>query len=162
MDMNSILPSTGILLVMSLVSLLIVPLVSYWWLSLRPPRESKQMTDSQQEGSVVGESSHTESSTASLNKSSVNLFSPAGNAGSKSRAITTQKTEDQRDARSSWSNSLLGTTTNDDEPEIIPKSESNNWRCVCENGGSFLPASLVGPVAVLRMGSGQCYHKQTL
>jgi hypothetical protein len=39
----------------------------------------------------------------------------------------------------------------------------NNWRCACEGG--FLPPGLLktfgGAEAVLRMSSGQCYHKQT-
>lgn len=40
---------------------------------------------------------------------------------------------------------------------------SNQWRCVCEEG-SFLPPALLktfGPAeAMVRLGTGQCYHKQ--
>jgi hypothetical protein len=40
--------------------------------------------------------------------------------------------------------------------------ESNNWRCACEGG--FLPAGLLksfgGAEAVMRLGTGQCYHQQ--
>jgi hypothetical protein len=55
--------------------------------------------------------------------------------------------------------------------EILPKSrlahesrkEQQNWRCACEGG--FLPPGLLksfaGAEAVMRMSSGQCYHKQT-
>lgn len=48
--------------------------------------------------------------------------------------------------------------------EMIEKNSSsnNNWRCVCETG--FLPAgmlkSLGGAESILRLGTGQCYHKQ--
>jgi cytoskeletal protein RodZ len=36
---------------------------------------------------------------------------------------------------------------------------TSTWRCACEGG--FLPAGMFGNAeAVLRMGSGQCYHKQ--
>jgi len=40
-------------------------------------------------------------------------------------------------------------------------SNNNTWRCACENG--FLPPGLLknfgGAEAVMRMGMGQCYHK---
>lgn len=40
-------------------------------------------------------------------------------------------------------------------------SDNNNWRCACENG--FLPPGLLksfgGMEAMVRMGTGQCYHK---
>lgn len=44
-----------------------------------------------------------------------------------------------------------------------PDDENNNkWRCACEGG--FLPPGLLktfgGAEAVMRLGSGQCYHKQ--
>lgn len=43
----------------------------------------------------------------------------------------------------------------------IPKSD--NWRCVCETG--FLPPGLLksfgGMEAMVRMSTGQCYHKTT-
>jgi hypothetical protein len=36
---------------------------------------------------------------------------------------------------------------------------TNNWRCVCEQG--FLPPGMFGNAeAVLRMGTGQCYHNK--
>jgi hypothetical protein len=36
---------------------------------------------------------------------------------------------------------------------------ANNWRCACDGG--FLPPGMFGNMeAVLKMGSGQCYHKQ--
>jgi hypothetical protein len=48
-----------------------------------------------------------------------------------------------------------------EEEEEIPSSVSN-WRCACEGG--FLPPGLLksfsGAEAVIRMSTGQCYHKQ--
>ena len=45
------------------------------------------------------------------------------------------------------------------------QEESNRrWKCACEDGGSFLPPSLVrsvgGPSAFIRAGVGNCYHKK--
>ena len=41
-------------------------------------------------------------------------------------------------------------------------NDDNKWRCACENG--FLPPGLLktfgGAEAVMRLGYGQCYHKQ--
>lgn len=55
------------------------------------------------------------------------------------------------------------TTANDDEEEDLLFARSNQWRCVCEEG-SFLPPALLktfGPAeAMVRLGTGQCYHKQ--
>ena len=54
---------------------------------------------------------------------------------------------------------------NDDEEDLLAGFNSNNtgWRCVCEEG-SFLPPALLktfGPAeAMVRLGTGQCYHKQ--
>lgn len=43
--------------------------------------------------------------------------------------------------------------------QLTEKGKSSNWRCACDGG--FLPPGMFGNVeAVLRMGSGQCYHKQ--
>lgn len=55
------------------------------------------------------------------------------------------------------------------ETELKPKNQAsslgsvngnvNNWRCACSDG--FLPPGMFGNAeAVLRMGSGQCYHKK--
>jgi len=45
--------------------------------------------------------------------------------------------------------------------EKIAFSSSYQWRCACENG--FLPPGLLknlgGAEAMLRMGTGQCFHK---
>ena len=50
---------------------------------------------------------------------------------------------------------------NDGKSNDTGKSDNNSWRCACENG--FLPPSLLksfgGAEAMLRLGSGQCYHK---
>jgi hypothetical protein len=46
--------------------------------------------------------------------------------------------------------------------EDTPDVNSTNWRCACEGG--FLPPGLLqsfgGAEAVIRMSTGQCYHKQ--
>ncbi|KAL3940759.1 MAG: hypothetical protein SGBAC_004766 [Bacillariaceae sp.] len=51
---------------------------------------------------------------------------------------------------------------NDDKEEDL-FARTNQWRCVCEEG-SFLPPALLktfGPAeAMVRLGTGQCYHKQ--
>ena len=39
-------------------------------------------------------------------------------------------------------------------------SNNNQWRCACE-GGFLPPGMLGGAEAVFRMGTGQCYHKQS-
>jgi hypothetical protein len=54
----------------------------------------------------------------------------------------------------------------EDKREEVKKEEitssTNNWRCACENG--FLPPGLLktfgGAEAVIRMSTGQCFHKQ--
>ena len=38
-------------------------------------------------------------------------------------------------------------------------NSTTTWRCACE-GGFFPPGMFGNTEAVLRMGSGQCYHKQ--
>lgn len=53
----------------------------------------------------------------------------------------------------------------DDEEEdlLAGFNNSNGWRCVCEEG-SFLPPALLktfgSAEAMVRLGTGQCYHKQ--
>ena len=53
----------------------------------------------------------------------------------------------------------------DDEDKIKSeqqKQDNNNWRCVCETG--FLPPGLLknfgGAEAMIRLGTGSCYHKK--
>jgi hypothetical protein len=47
---------------------------------------------------------------------------------------------------------------------VSDENNGTNWKCVCEEGGLFLPPSLMrslsGPAAVFKMGAGGCYHKQ--
>jgi hypothetical protein len=55
------------------------------------------------------------------------------------------------------------TVANANEPSPADSiNDGNNWRCACEGG--FLPPGLLktfgGAEAVMRLGSGQCYHKQ--
>jgi hypothetical protein len=53
----------------------------------------------------------------------------------------------------------------EEDKEVVEKEEissASNWRCACEGG--FLPPGLLksfgGAEAVIRMSTGQCYHKQ--
>jgi hypothetical protein len=52
-------------------------------------------------------------------------------------------------------------TLNRDTEDLVPLAIP--WRCVCENG--FLPPGLLksfgSAEAIVRLGTGQCYHKQT-
>ena len=52
-------------------------------------------------------------------------------------------------------------TLNRDTEDLVPLAVP--WRCVCENG--FLPPGLLksfgSAEAIVRLGTGQCYHKQT-
>lgn len=42
----------------------------------------------------------------------------------------------------------------------VTTTQTSQWRCACEGG--FLPPGMFGNMeAVLKMGSGQCYHKQS-
>jgi len=55
-----------------------------------------------------------------------------------------------------------GESREEDAPSADNDNNTNiTWRCACENG--FLPAGLLknfgGAEAVMRMGMGQCYHK---
>ena len=66
------------------------------------------------------------------------------------------------------SNGLTNTNMDKDQPQSKTKSTNKNknsgWKCACEGGGLFLPASMAKsiavPTAVFRMGTGGCYHKQ--
>jgi len=58
-------------------------------------------------------------------------------------------------------------TSDSDTKKLPPKAttnnDNNNWRCACEGG--FLPPGLLkdvfgGAEAAMRLGAGQCYHKQ--
>jgi hypothetical protein len=51
-------------------------------------------------------------------------------------------------------------TISDSTMMIDTTSINNTWNCSCANG-QFLPKSIFGNMdAILKMGSGQCYHKQ--
>lgn len=54
-----------------------------------------------------------------------------------------------------------GEERNDEDYGNIGSSSNNTWRCACENG--FLPPGLLktfgGAEAMMRLGTGQCYHK---
>lgn len=49
-----------------------------------------------------------------------------------------------------------------EDSDLFQKS-NNNWRCACEGG--FLPPGMLktfgSAEAMMRLGTGQCYHKQT-
>ena len=48
----------------------------------------------------------------------------------------------------------------DDDAKPFNFNTGGGWQCACEGGGIFLPPSLQGPAAMLRLGTGGCYHKQ--
>jgi hypothetical protein len=58
-------------------------------------------------------------------------------------------------ATSSSSSSIGNDTTTLLESQPVVQQP---WKCVCETG-LFLPASMLQGMAVLRMSTGQCYHK---
>jgi hypothetical protein len=78
---------------------------------------------------------------------------PGSTSGSVCRPIPTNDTS-----------SDLTTTTTSSQGTLLSNNNyesttTNNWRCVCGQG--FLPAGMFGNAeAVLRMGSGQCYHNK--
>jgi hypothetical protein len=55
----------------------------------------------------------------------------------------------------------IGGGTDADDPMTVANID-NNWRCACEGG--FLPPGLLksfaGAEAVMRLGTGQCYHQK--
>ena len=73
--------------------------------------------------------------------------------------------------RKNTKNVPVPTNTNnvatDEQAQIVDTTnivvvENNHWRCACEGG--FLPPGLLksfgGAEAVMRLGTGQCYHQQ--
>lgn len=74
-------------------------------------------------------------------------------------ANITTTNNDTFSSTSSIGNKGIKKKMNNDEAMSI--SDNNSWRCACENG--FLPPGLLksfgGVEAMIRMGSGQCYHK---
>jgi hypothetical protein len=54
-------------------------------------------------------------------------------------------------------------SADEDIDDMADTTKTIQWRCACQGG--FLPAGLLqslgGAEAVFRMGTGQCYHKQT-
>jgi hypothetical protein len=77
-------------------------------------------------------------------------------ASTRSSTFTTQHEEEK--SPTTTEAVIYTTATNNNNNNN--NNNMNNWKCVCQDGASFLPASLLGPMAVLRMGAGQCYHKQ--
>jgi hypothetical protein len=78
---------------------------------------------------------------------------PGRTSGSVCRPVPTNDT----------SSDLITTTTSSQGTLLsnnnFASTTTNNWRCVCGQG--FLPSGMFGNAeAVLRMGSGQCYHNK--
>jgi hypothetical protein len=67
---------------------------------------------------------------------------------------TTQRKDDTKSPKETMTASIDTDTDTDTD-------DDNNWRCVCETG--FLPPGLLkqfgGMEAMVRMSTGQCYHK---
>mmetsp|Transcript_18994 Transcript_18994/g.41388 ORF Transcript_18994/g.41388 Transcript_18994/m.41388 type:complete len:135 (-) Transcript_18994:1436-1840(-) len=62
-------------------------------------------------------------------------------------------------------NSAEGDSTTQREKPKYPRiNDGGGWKCACEEGGIFLPQSLMksigGPSAAFKLGAGSCYHKQ--
>lgn len=107
----------------------------------------------------------------------VNLFlgfgirkeSPLETGDTKDNDLTSSASEDDTDKPASRkaveSNCDLVSSEPVDantEATETPTESDNNWRCACEGG--FLPPGMLksfgGAEAVMRLGTGQCYHKQ--
>ncbi len=94
-------------------------------------------------------------SNQNINNNSQRFEESEGNkeAGSE---VTKTNNHDDNDISANNENSK----NNDDQDENI-LSDNNTWRCACESG--FLPPGLLksfgGMEAMMRMGTGQCYHK---
>jgi hypothetical protein len=56
-----------------------------------------------------------------------------------------------------------GKTYDDNDKDLFAMDDKSNWRCICDSG--FLPPGMLktfgSAEAVMRLGTGQCYHKQT-
>lgn len=73
------------------------------------------------------------------------------------KSTSLQKKEDT-DSDSDTKNNNIPTKKDDAKPFNF--NTGGGWQCACEGGGIFLPPSLQGPAAMLRLGTGGCYHKQ--
>jgi hypothetical protein len=133
---------SGLLLFVAIIAALFLPhILSY--LSTRPkPKASSDSLPKRTVERVGGDSSLVLSTSAA---STVQMNSPAtegsnNNSNRKNREVPTEITREQ----------------------VNDTVSSSNWRCACEGG--FLPPgmlqSLGGAEAVVRMSTGQCYHKQ--
>ena len=70
------------------------------------------------------------------------------------KSTSLQKKEGDSDTK----NNNIPTKKDDAKPFNF--NTGGGWQCACEGGGIFLPPSLQGPAAMLRLGTGGCYHKQ--
>jgi hypothetical protein len=80
-----------------------------------------------------------------------------------------QKTDETRNEASADAPETSNTeeTTNENSTDVTDVTDmfqqnNNNWRCACEGG--FLPPGMLktfgSAEAMMRLGTGQCYHKQ--
>jgi len=81
--------------------------------------------------------------------------------------VLSNSTDDENVSSMTARNNSGEATTKDDYDEIMSgyskKNSNNNWRCACE-GGLFTPGMLKSfgsAEAMIRLGTGECYHKQT-
>ena len=90
-------------------------------------------------------------------------------APNKEQETVSSSSSSNTDAISISPTKLVNSNTNNDsirqpKAKTSQPTRSNGWQCACEGGGIFLPQSLMksigGPAAALRMGRGECYHKQ--
>lgn len=95
-----------------------------------------------------------------IRKKSNNSDSIMQNTNNYSQISSSVSTVIKKRKESNNNNNNISTTatSNNNDGSI---NDGNTWRCACENG--FLPPGLLksfgGMEAMVRMGSGQCYHK---
>ncbi|GKY90691.1 hypothetical protein MPSEU_000042500 [Mayamaea pseudoterrestris] len=157
--------STGFALLLTLISLLIVPWMSHFpsfvsGIFLR--QASTSTTAINEKPSPSGEEPKTEHPQQPSNVSLLRDYSDQFHQEQGVVKMPHFETEAPSTATASPTTTLDQTLTAASHSVSNQAAVSNpsKWKCVCENGGSFLPASMLGPMAVMRMGTGQCYHKQ--
>lgn len=165
-----------------LVLLFVIPL---FYLLLRqrqrkppPPRQSTLATTSTT--NVPLDSIRKDGSTAEISSSALptmNYDSTGGSSGSstrKSNALDATESPDtikavQREDRLVNSSSKDSVTTgtkctivaSDTTKAAVDTDSIDKWKCSCFAGQQFLPKSIFGNMeAVLKMGTGECYHSQ--
>lgn len=150
--------SLGLVLVSTLLALLLIPLISNL---LSPGSDDSASAETASHNELV--TKRFQQSAAMERKADETIENEnsylQGASGNSHDMVS--EAEEMADNTTSISVSSPAEPSTEPSSSSSPLSNGNNWRCVCENGASFLPASMLGPMAVMRMSTGQCYHKQT-